>query len=76
MMHGTNPPDSVDPAEREGVEGYAWFNVFDSGDWPKRGEPFKCPKCGTTRLECFSSGPNETAVRCPDCRVWTVVHEG
>jgi DNA-directed RNA polymerase subunit RPC12/RpoP len=74
MMHGTNPPDSVDPDEREGVEGYAWFNAYDT--FPERGEPFRCPKCGTTRLECFWPDQYETAVRCPDCKVWTLVHDG
>lgn len=67
----------VDPDEREGVDGYEWVNLFDGPyGWPQRGQPFKCPRCGTTRLECFPSGPYETGIRCPDCKVWTVVHDG
>lgn len=60
-----------------GSEGYTWFNVFEAaGRSPESGEAYRCPRCQTTRLECFGSDAYETAVRCPDCKLWTVVHDG
>jgi hypothetical protein len=54
-------------------EGYRWLNI---AVWPEKGEPYRCPECNTSRLECFISDDYETSVRCPDCKVWGVVHSG
>lgn len=38
--------------------------------------PYRCSRCGTDRLQVFSSDDFETSARCPDCKIEAVVHDG
>lgn len=67
----------------KGLEGYEEVNPFNDDepfalDAPPAslGHVWRCPRCGTTRLEIVCSDHFETSARCPDCKVWWVVHDG
>ena len=38
--------------------------------------PWRCSKCGTDRLQVFSSNDYQTSARCPDCGTQAVIQDG
>lgn len=56
----------------DGLDGYTYIGFAI----PPNGEPYRCPKCGSTRLEALHPTGYVTAIRCPDDKLWTSIHEG